>query len=286
VLQGVAAALHGPRARRSPGRLVTGHEPAVSAEAFHGQGRWRNPMTVADSREPHDRKSKGSAMIGSESVFRECHQHIRTIEQRRDVAVGLLLTLVLGALTAVAALNDGEAQAGQLRGAIIAIAIAVFALLGSFRRWKLIHLHAASVFMRFPDVLPTRTEAEAAWDNIVKEDKSAHPVQTEQGREPRWIRSAALRFIAFSRSIDFLLLLISSAVSGIVAVPTLVRLLSQIQPWPKPVSWFLMIVLWAVVSVGTAGIAGGRVRSFPFYAWMFRGLMDSPKRKEEAPAQP
>jgi hypothetical protein len=122
--------------------------------------------------------------------------------------------------------------------------------------------------MRFPDDLPTKEEAAAAWDSIAEKENSA------------------LRSIASLRSIDFLLLLISGAVSGIVAVPALVRLLSKLQPPPKPVvSWFLMIVLWTLVCVGTAGIAGGRVRSFPCYAWMFRGLMDSPEEQEGASAQ-
>lgn len=84
-------------------------------------------------------------MIGPQDVFQQCHEHLRIAEQRRDVAVGVLVTLVLAVL---AVSREGNGLKFEIKLAFIVISVGTFTLLGLYRRWKLIHLHAASVFMK------------------------------------------------------------------------------------------------------------------------------------------
>lgn len=84
-------------------------------------------------------------MISPQDVFQQCHEHLRIAEQRRDIAVGVLVTFVLAVL---AVLREGSGPQFGIRLAFTIIAVGTFTLLGLYRRWKLIHLHAASVFMK------------------------------------------------------------------------------------------------------------------------------------------
>ena len=67
-------------------------------------------------------------------------------ERRRDITVGVLLSFVLAVL---AVLRESAERPFELRLAVTFLGIVVFAMLAQLRRWKLIHLHAASVFMLF-----------------------------------------------------------------------------------------------------------------------------------------
>ena len=56
-------------------------------------------------------------MVGPEDVFGQCHEHLRIIEQRRDIAVGVLFTFVIAAF---ALLVQDNAPQVDLKPAAIA----------------------------------------------------------------------------------------------------------------------------------------------------------------------
>lgn len=191
-------------------------------------------------------------MINPQSVFDQCHEHLRMIEQRRDLAVGVLLTLVLAVL---AVLKNDDGQHWELKFAVTVIAIGIFVLLGVLRRWKLIHLHAASVFMRFSgDDLPTQEEVSAIWDRIVGKSSTKF----------RW------------SSIDLWSLLISALVSAVIAVPLLAELL-ELAGFEMELGYIFAVAIWILITVVTRRLTETKDHSFPDYAWMFRGLVKSRK---------
>jgi hypothetical protein len=190
-------------------------------------------------------------MITAQDVFQQCHEHIKTVENRRDVAIGVLITLVLAMLAAE--MDNGRPRRISL--AFIAVAIGIFVLLGLLRRWKLIHLHTASVFMKCATekALPSRKEASSAWGQIVKKGDS----------RLRW------------RSHDLWYLLLAAAVSAVIAVPLIAETLTRPKPMALWLAYLVAIASWFLIAVGAHSWATRDVDLFPEYAWMFRGLDSS-----------
>lgn len=194
-------------------------------------------------------------MIGSQNIFQQCHEHIRICEQRRDVAVGVLVTFGLAVLT-VLEKNNGSQFGIKLAFSIIAVGF--FFLLGLYRRWKLIHLHAASVFMNLSlnNTLPSKEQAETIWKEIIKKNDSRLQL----------------------RSGDLWLQLIAAAVSAVVVVPFIKGALpNNIIGWKLYSTYLLIIFVWFLVAWRIHIWATKDVHSFPEYAWMFRGLKNSNK---------
>jgi hypothetical protein len=190
--------------------------------------------------------------VSSQDIFQQCHEHLRLAEQRRDVAVGLLVTLALAVLAV--SNNDNVSQCG-IRFAFTIIAVGTFILLSLYRRWKLIHLHAASVFMKLSrdDMLPSKEQARTEWKKIVKKSDSW----------PRW------------SSGDLWLLFIAVAVSAVISVPFIEDKLNNLaccKPW---FSYLLASVAWLLIACIIHVSATRNLQSFPEYAWMFRGLESS-----------
>jgi len=187
-------------------------------------------------------------MISSQDIFQQCHENLRLAEQRRDVAVGVLVTFAI-ALLAVQSKGSG------IRFAFTIIAVGTFILLGLYRKWKLIHLHAASVFMKLSrdDMLPSKEQAKTEWEKIVK----------RSDLWPRW------------SSGDLWLLFIAAAVSAVISVPFIgdkLNILTSCKPW---FSYLLTSIAWLLIACISHFCATIGLLSFPEYAWMFRGLESS-----------
>jgi hypothetical protein len=209
-------------------------------------------------------------VVGPQDVFQQCHEHLRIAEQRRDIAVGVLVTLVIAILALLK--EDGNLPAA-IELAFTAIAVFTFILLGVYRRWKLIHLHAASLFMKFPQdsALPCKHQAEKEWKKIIK---ASHARSQWESWKPKNL------WESIWKSGDLWFQLIAATVSAIIAVPflsTIMKCFLEKLNVTEVTSYFFNIaalLLWFVVAL-IAHYGATKNLSFPDYAWMFRGLKNS-----------